>query len=196
MENYFVHETAVIDDGATIGNGSKIWHWVHISSKATIGKNVSIGQNVFIADNVQIGNNVKIQNNVSLYEGLKIEDDVFIGPSAVFTNVFNPRSFIERKDEYRLTLIGKGASLGANCTIVCGNEIGSYAFVGAGAVVTKNIPSFALFAGVPAVHIGWISKKGHRLDIPLEGQEGEIKCPISGDIYKFEKSKLLLIEES
>tara|TARA_A200000113_G_C8812373_1_gene337643 strand:- start:391 stop:981 length:591 start_codon:yes stop_codon:yes gene_type:complete len=196
MENYFVHETAVIDDGAIIGNGSKIWHWVHISAKATIGKNVSIGQNVFVADNVQIGNNVKIQNNVSLYEGLKIEDDVFIGPSAVFTNVFNPRSFIERKDEYRFTLIGKGASLGANCTIVCGNEIGSYAFVGAGAVVTKNIPSFALFAGVPAVHIGWISKKGHRLDIPLEGQEGKIKCPISGDIYKFEKSKLLLIEES
>ena len=176
MENYFVHETAVIDDGATIGNGSKIWHWVHISSKATIGKNVSIGQNVFIADNVQIGNNVKIQNNVSLYEGLKIEDDVFIGPSAVFTNVFNPRSFIERKDEYKPTLVGKGASIGANATIICGNSIGEYAFIAAGATVTKPVAAFSLVVGVPAVHTGWMSKAGGRLT-------GDLVCPVDGTKY-------------
>ena len=157
-----IHETAIIDEGAQLGEGCRVWHWAHICSGAKIGDTCSFGQNVFVGNNVQIGNNVKIQNNVSVYEGVRLEDDVFCGPSMVFTNVYNPRSAIVRKDEYRLTLVRKGATLGANCTIVCGVEIGEYAFIGAGAVITKDVPPYALMAGVPARQIGWVDKEGNR----------------------------------
>jgi len=175
MDNFYKHETAIIDSGAKIGEGSKVWHWVHISSGAQIGAKCSLGQNVFVGNKVTIGNNVKIQNNVSVYDNVTIEDDVFCGPSMVFTNVYNPRSFIERKNEYRNTLIKKGATLGANCTIVCGVEVGEYAFIGAGAVINKNVPAFALMVGVPARQIGWMSKFGEKLPLPLEGK-GEYFC--------------------
>ena len=163
-----IHETAIVDDGACLGEGCKVWHWVHISSGAKIGKNCSFGQNVFVSNDVQIGNNVKIQNNVSIYDSVTLEDDVFCGPSMVFTNVYNPRSAINRKKEYKPTTVRKGATLGANSTIICGNEIGEYAFVGAGAVVTKNVPPFALVAGVPAEQIGWVDKEGNRVFDPKD----------------------------
>jgi UDP-2-acetamido-3-amino-2,3-dideoxy-glucuronate N-acetyltransferase len=162
MSNYFRHETTIVDDGAAIGNNSKIWHFSHIM-QATIGENCILGQNVFVANNVMLGNNVKVQNNVSLYEGVIIEDDVFIGPSAVFTNVINPRSFIERKQEYKKTLVKKGASIGANSTIVCGVTIGEYAFIGAGCVITKDVKAYALMKGNPARQDGWMSKAGGKL---------------------------------
>ena len=177
-----VHETAIIDDGAVIGEGTRIWHWVHICGQAVIGNNCSLGQNVFVGNKVTIGNNVKIQNNVSVYDNVIIEDDVFCGPSMVFTNVYNPRSAISRKNEYRSTIIKKGATLGANCTIVCGNTIGEYAFTGAGAVVNHNVKPYALMVGVPARQIGWMSRYGEQLDLPLEGS-GETVCPHTGDIY-------------
>ena len=161
--DYQVHETAIVDDGAQIGKGSKIWHWVHICSKAIIGDKCIFGQNVFVGSNVKIGNNVKIQNNVSVYDNVTIEDDVFCGPSMVFTNVKNPRAAISRKDEYLNTLIKKGATLGANCTIICGVKIGQYAFIGAGSVVTKDVPDYALMTGIPATQIGWISEYGERM---------------------------------
>lgn len=176
------HPTAIIDDGAQIGDGTRIWHWVHVSGQAIIGKGCSLGQNVYIGNDVSIGNNVKIQNNVSVYDAVVLEDDVFCGPSMVFTNVFNPRSAVVRKHEYRKTIIRRGATLGANCTIVCGNTVGAYAFVGAGSVVAKDIPEYALVVGVPARQIGWMSEHGEKLELPLEGS-GEAVCPQSGQIY-------------
>jgi UDP-2-acetamido-3-amino-2,3-dideoxy-glucuronate N-acetyltransferase len=186
-----IHESAIVDSGASIGDGTSIWHFVHICSGAVIGKKCSIGQNVFISNVVKIGNNVKIQNNVSIYDNVVIEDDVFCGPSMVFTNVINPRSFIERKNEYLNTIIKKGATLGANCTIVCGVTIGEYAFIAAGAVVNRNVPNFALVAGVPSKQIGWMSKYGKRIDLPLEGN-GIYKCPFTDDIYELKDNEINL----
>lgn len=183
MTNYKVHETAVVDEGAEIGEGTSVWHWVHVSSGAKIGERCSLGQNVFVGSRGVIGNGVKIQNNVSVYDDVIIEDDVFCGPSCVFTNVVNPRAFVVRKNEYLKTLIRKGASLGANCTIVCGSTVGEYAFIGAGATVTKDVPAFALMVGTPARQIGWMSAYGERLPLPLEG-EGEATCPNDGSRYR------------
>lgn len=191
--DYFVHETAIVDEGAQIGSGTKIWHWVHVCSGAVTGKNCSFGQNVFVGSKVKIGDNVKIQNNVSVYDNVTLEDDVFCGPSMVFTNVINPRSEISRKDEYKDTLVRKGATLGANCTIVCGNTIGQYAFVGAGAVVTKDVPDFALMVGVPARQAGWMSRYGERLNLPLDGN-GAATCCASGEKYVLENSFCRLVE--
>ena len=184
-----IHETAIVDDGASIGEGSRVWHWAHICSGAVIGKNCSFGQNVFVGNNVTIGNNVKVQNNVSVYDNVHLEDDVFCGPSMVFTNVYNPRSAITRKDEYRDTLVKQGATLGANCTIVCGTTIGQYAFIGAGAVVNKNVPDYALMVGVPARQIGWMSQHGEQLDLPLTGT-ARTKCPFTGKTYQLENNIL------
>jgi UDP-2-acetamido-3-amino-2,3-dideoxy-glucuronate N-acetyltransferase len=177
-----IHPSAIVDDGAQIGDGSRIWHWVHVCAGARIGKDCSLGQNVFVGNRVVIGNNVKIQNNVSVYDGVQLEDDVFCGPSMVFTNVYNPRSAVSRKDEYRTTLVRRGATLGANSTIVCGTEIGEYAFVAAGAVVRQNVKAFALMAGVPARQIGWMSRYGERLALPLSGDSSD-ECRHSGDRY-------------
>ncbi len=181
-----MHETAIVDDGASIGLGTKIWHWSHICGGAVIGGKCSLGQNVFVGNKVIIGNNVKIQNNVSVYDNVTLEDDVFCGPSAVFTNVYNPRSAVSRKDEYQDTLISKGSSLGANCTIVCGVKVGKYAFVGAGSVVTKDVKDYALVVGVPAKQIGWMSELGERLQLPVESNEKNMvyKCSSTGDIYR------------
>ena len=162
-----IHETAIIDEGAELGEGCRVWHWAHICGGAKIGNGCSFGQNVFVGNDVQIGNNVKIQNNVSVYDRVYLEDDVFCGPSMVFTNVYNPRSAIVRKSEYRPTIVRRGATLGANCTIICGVEIGEYAFVGAGAVITKDVPPYALMAGVPARQIGWVDKEGNRTADPV-----------------------------
>jgi UDP-2-acetamido-3-amino-2,3-dideoxy-glucuronate N-acetyltransferase len=177
-----IHPTAVIDDGAIIGAGTRIWHWVHVCAGARIGSGCSLGQNVFIGNRVLIGANVKIQNNVSVYDNVTLEDDVFCGPSMVFTNVYNPRSAVSRKDEYRDTLVRRGATLGANCTIVCGTTIGEYAFVGAGAVVNRDVAPFALVVGVPARQIGWMSRFGERLGLPLRGN-GQARCAATGDVY-------------
>jgi len=181
--NYKVHETAIIDDGAQIGFGSKVWQWVHVCCGAKIGKNVTLGQNVYIGNKVTIGNNCKIQNNVSIYDNVDLEDDVFCGPSVVFTNVYNPRSHIERKDQYQNTLIQKGATLGANSTIICGVVVGEFAFIGAGALVNKSVPAFALMVGVPAKQIGWISEYGERLDLPITGYSDTI-CEFTGKKYQ------------
>ena len=180
---YQAHETAVIDPGAIIGKGSRVWHWTHISAGAVIGEACSFGQNVFVGNRVRIGNNVKVQNNVSVYDNVTLEDDVFCGPSMVFTNVYNPRSAISRKDEYRDTLVKRGATLGANCTVVCGSTIGEYAFVAAGAVINRDIPPYALVAGVPARQIGWMSEYGERLELPLKGDREAI-CPHTGAVYR------------
>jgi len=188
-ESFSVHETAVIDNGAKIGEGTRIWHWTHVCAKAVVGKNCSLGQNVFVGNKTVIGNNVKIQNNVSIYDSVILEDDVFCGPSMVFTNVYNPRSDVTRKDEYRSTLVKKGATLGANCTIVCGVTIGKYAFVGAGAMINKDVPAYALMVGVPAKQVGWMSEYGEQLDLPLSGQ-GEAKCKHTGRIYHLHNNKL------
>lgn len=190
--NYFSHPTAIIDEGASIGQGSRIWHWVHVSAGAKIGNTCSLGQNVFIGNQVNIGNNVKIQNNVSVYDNVTLEDDVFCGPSMVFTNVYNPRAAIERKTEYRNTLIKKGATLGANCTIICGVTIGEYAFVGAGAVINQDVANYALMVGVPAKQIGWMSEYGEQLELPLNGI-AEVKCPHSGKKYCLENNILTII---
>ena len=189
--NYYKHDTAIVDEGAEIGDESRVWHWVHISSGAKIGKKCSFGQNVFVGNRVTIGNNVKIQNNVSVYDNVYLEDDVFCGPSAVFTNVYNPRAFIERKNEYKKTLVKKGATLGANCTIVCGVTIGAYAFIAAGAVVNEDVPAFALYAGVPAKHIGWMTKYGERMQLPLTG-EGNYTCPHTGEVYTLQDSVVVV----
>ena len=186
------HESAIIDDGASIGEGSRIWHFVHICSGADIGNNCSIGQNVFISNNVSIGNNVKIQNNVSVYDNVTLEDDVFCGPSMVFTNVYNPRSAISRKDKFIHTLIKKGATLGANCTIICGVVVGNFAFVGAGALVNKDIPDFALVVGIPARQIGWMSEYGEQLDLPLEG-DAETTCPHTAQKYDLKSGILIKV---
>lgn len=180
ISDTYIHPTSVVDENCNIGNGTKIWHFSHIMSGCTIGQNCNIGQNVVISPGVSIGNGVKIQNNVSVYTGVICEDDVFLGPSCVFTNVINPRSFISRKDEFRKTLIRRGASIGANATIVCGNTIGEYAMIGAGAVVTKDIPPYSLWAGNPARQMGWISKYGHKLEF---GSDGTAVCPESGEKY-------------
>ncbi len=188
--NYFKHETSIIDEGASIGQNTKIWHWTHISAGAVIGSNCTIGQNVFIANNVAIGNQVKIQNNVSVYDNVMLEDEVFCGPGMVFTNVYNPRAAIDRKNEYQSTVIKKGATLGANCTIVCGITIGIYAFIAAGAVVNKNVPDFALMMGVPARQKGWITRFGEKMDLPLTGT-GKYNCPHTGDQYVLSASGII-----
>ncbi|MCO4172177.1 UDP-2-acetamido-3-amino-2,3-dideoxy-D-glucuronate N-acetyltransferase [Aeromonas veronii] len=187
--NYFKHDTAIVDDGARIGEGSRVWHFAHICGGAQIGTGVSLGQNVFVGNKVTIGDRCKIQNNVSVYDNVHLAEGVFCGPSMVFTNVYNPRSLIERKDQYRDTQVGKGATLGANCTIVCGVTIGEYAFIGAGAVINKDVPAYALMVGVPAKQIGWMSEFGEQLDLPIEGQ-AQITCPHTGIIYQLDGKKL------
>lgn len=177
----FIHPTAIADEGCHIGEGTRIWHFCHIMPGAVIGKDCILGQNVFVAPNVIIGNGVKVQNNVSLYEGLVCEDDVFIGPSAVFTNVINPRSRVERKNEFKQTVIRKGATIGANATIICGNEIGSFAFIGAGAVVTQPVPAYALVTGNPARQRGWVSENGQRLHFD---EAGKAACAVTGELYE------------
>ena len=180
--SYYRHESAIVDEGAAIGDGSRIWHFVHVSAGARIGRDVVLGQNVFVAGGAVVGDGCKVQNNVSIYDGVVLEDEVFCGPSMVFTNVMNPRAAIERKCEFRPTRVGRGASLGANCTIVCGSSVGRYAFVGAGAVVTRDVKDFALVAGVPARQIGWVSRNGERLELALDG-DGEALCPGTGERY-------------
>jgi len=189
--NYFAHETTVIDEGCQIGDGTKIWHFSHIMPDCVIGKNCNIGQNVVISPQVVLGNNVKIQNNVSVYTGVICEDDVFLGPSMVFTNVTNPRSAVNRKEQYEKTQVGKGATIGANATIVCGNDIGAFAFIGAGAVVTKTVPPYALVVGNPARQIGWMSEYGHRLD--FDGK-GFANCPESGEKYQLKGGRVEKLE--
>jgi UDP-2-acetamido-3-amino-2,3-dideoxy-glucuronate N-acetyltransferase len=178
-----IHPSAVVDEGAQLGDGCRVWHFVHISAGARIGRNCSFGQNVYVGNDVSIGDNVKIQNNVSVYDAVTLEDDVFCGPSMVFTNVYNPRAAVVRKVEYRRTLVKRGATLGANCTIVCGVTVGEHAFIGAGAVVNRDVPDFALMLGVPARQAGWMSRFGERLDLPLQG-EGEAVCAHTGDRYR------------
>jgi len=184
-----VHPSAIIDDGAQIGASTRIWHWVHVCGGAVIGEGCSLGQNVFVGNRVRIGNNVKIQNNVSVYDNVTLEDDVFCGPSMVFTNVYNPRSAVPRKDQYLDTLVRQGATLGANCTIICGVTIGTQAFVGAGAMVNRDVPDHALVVGVPARQIGWMSAYGEQLPLPLEG-EGEAICEHTGDRYVLDGTTL------
>lgn len=181
--SYQVHTSAIVDEGAQIGAGSRVWHFVHVCAGAQIGEGCSLGQNVFVSNRVVIGNNVKIQNNVSVYDNVTLEDDVFCGPSMVFTNVYNPRSAVSRKEEYRDTLVRRGATLGANSTVVCGVTIGEYAFVAAGAVVNRDVRPYALVAGVPAKQIGWMSQQGERVELPLTG-EGEFTCPHTSQRYR------------
>ena len=180
--NVKIHPTAIVDEGATIGEDSRIWHWTHVCAGARIGNGCTFGQNVFVGNNVIIGNNVKIQNNVSIYDNVTLEDDVFCGPSMVFTNVYNPRSHVPRKSEYKDTIVRRGATIGANATIICGNEIGEYAFVGAGAVIKNYVPPYGIVVGVPARLIGWISKYGEKLDLPLTGN-GNAVCKATGEEY-------------
>ncbi|AFM10971.1 acyltransferase [Turneriella parva] len=190
-----VHPTAIVDEGAQIGEGTRVWHWVHICAGARIGKGCSFGQNVFVGNKVVIGNNVKVQNNVSVYDNVTLEDDVFCGPSMVFTNVYNPRSAVVRKDEYRNTLVKRGATIGANATIVCGVTIGEYAFIGAGAVVNRDVKPYALMAGVPAKQIGWMSQFGEKLELPLVGN-GEAVCPGSQKHYRLADGVVELVGEN
>lgn len=185
-----IHPSAIVDDGAEIGDGSRVWHFVHVCGKAKIGKNCSLGQNVFVGNDVTIGNNVKVQNNVSVFDAVRIEDDVFCGPSMVFTNVYNPRSAIVRKDEYRETFVRKGASLGANCTIVCGSTVGEYAFVGAGAVINRDVAPYALMVGVPARRVGWMCQCGVQLP---KARLGEVSCTACDRTYRLEADACKLI---
>ncbi len=187
MQNFFAHETAVIDQGVQIGDGTKIWHFCHIMTGCVIGENCNLGQNVVVSPQVTLGNNVKVQNNVSIYTGVICENDVFLGPSMVFTNVINPRSAIIRKDEYMKTVVGKGATIGANATIVCGNNIGNFAFIGAGAVVTREVKPYALVVGNPGKQVGWMSEYGHRLKFDLDGRA---TCPESNEKYILEKDQV------
>lgn len=189
--DYFVHETAIIDEGAQIKTGAKIWHFSHIMPHCTIGENCNIGQNCVIFPNVVLGQNVKVQNNVSIYEGVTCDDDVFLGPSMVFTNVINPRSAVDRRGQYAKTHVGQGASIGANATIVCGHDIGAFAFIGAGAVVTKTVPAYALVVGNPAKQIGWISEYGHRLHFD---ENNNATCPESNQLYKIESNQVTRIK--
>lgn len=190
MQDFFTHETALVDAGCTIGNGTKIWHFSHIMSNCTMGERCNIGQNVVVSPEVVLGNNVKVQNNVSIYTGVTCDDDVFLGPSMVFTNVINPRSAIIRREQYAKTHVGKGASIGANAAIVCGHDIGEYAFIGAGAVVTKNVLPFALVVGNPAKQIGWVGEYGHRLDF---NDDGIAVCHESKQEYKLENNSVIKI---
>jgi UDP-2-acetamido-3-amino-2,3-dideoxy-glucuronate N-acetyltransferase len=191
MQDYSAHETAVIDQGVQIGSGTKIWHFCHIMTGCIIGENCNLGQNVVVSPDVTLGRNVKVQNNVSIYTGVICEDDVFLGPSMVFTNVINPRSAIKRRDEYMKTRVGKGATIGANATIVCGNNIGNFAFIGAGAVVTREVPAHALVVGNPGKQIGWMSEYGHRLEF---NSEGKAICPESKNQYVLENNQVKKIE--
>jgi UDP-2-acetamido-3-amino-2,3-dideoxy-glucuronate N-acetyltransferase len=186
-----VHPSAIVDEGAVLGPGCRVWHWVHISAGARIGARCSFGQNVYVGNDVAIGDNCKVQNNVSIYDAVTLEDDVFCGPSMVFTNVYNPRSAVVRKDEYRRTRVRRGATLGANCTLVCGITVGEYAFVGAGAVVQRDVPDFALMLGVPARQAGWMSRHGERLALPLQGN-GVAACAATGDIYELTDGRVQL----
>ena len=186
---YTAHETAIIDEGAKVGIGTRIWHWVHVCSGARVGQDCSLGQNVFVGNDVVIGDRCKIQNNVSVYDAVVLEDEVFCGPSMVFTNVYNPRSAVARKDEYRPTRVRRGATIGANATIVCGVTLGQYCFIGAGAVITENVKPHALMVGVPAKQIGWMSRHGERLDLPLTG-EAEAECPVTGEQYRLNGESL------
>lgn len=188
-----IHPSAIVDEGAQIGEGSRVWHFAHVCGGARIGKGVSLGQNVFVGNKVSIGDHCKIQNNVSVYDNVTLEEGVFCGPSMVFTNVYNPRSLIERKNEYRDTLVKKGATLGANCTIVCGTTIGEYAFIGAGAVINKDVPAYALMVGVPAKQIGWMSQYGEQLDLPLQGN-GQATCPVTGTRYILQNGQIVSVE--
>jgi UDP-2-acetamido-3-amino-2,3-dideoxy-glucuronate N-acetyltransferase len=190
-----IHASAIVDEGAVLGDGCRVWHFVHISGGARIGRGCSFGQNVYVGNDVVIGDNVKIQNNVSVYDAVSLDDDVFCGPSMVFTNVYNPRSAVARKDEYRRTRVRRGATLGANCTIVCGITIGEHAFIGAGAVVNRDVPPFALMLGVPARHAGWMSRHGERLALPLQG-DAEARCAHTGDVYRLRGASVELIEEA
>lgn len=190
-QTFFVHESSYLDDHVQIGKGVKIWHFCHIMSHCTIGDNCNIGQNVVVSPGVVLGSNVKVQNNVSIYSGVVCEDDVFLGPSMVFTNVINPRSAVNRRDSYLKTVVGKGASIGANATIVCGHNIGKYAFIGAGAVVTKEVKPYALVVGNPAKQIGWMSENGHRL---VFEKDGIATCPETGELYKFENNEVHKIQ--
>ena len=190
--DYQVHETAIVDDGAQIGSNSRVWQWVHVCAGAKIGSNVSLGQNVFVGNKVIIGDKCKIQNNVSVYDNVYLEEGVFCGPSMVFTNVYNPRSLIERKDEYRDTFVKKGTTLGANCTIICGATVGAFAFVGAGAVVNKDVPPYALMIGVPARQIGWMSEYGEKLDLPVSGNAQAI-CEHTGQKYQLKDNQISVI---
>lgn len=186
-KKYYAHQSAIIDDGAIIGDGTKIWHFCHIMSGAKLGENCNLGQNVFVANDVILGNNVKVQNNISIYTGVECQDDVFLGPSMVFTNVTNPRSGVNRRGQYSKTVVKKGASIGANATIVCGHDIGEYAFIGAGTVVTKNVPAYALVVGNPAKQIAWMSEFGHRLNFD---ESGVAFCPESNQEYRLEDGKV------
>lgn len=188
----FIHETAIVENPLNIGAGSKIWHWVHVMPNAKIGEDCVLGQNVFVGNEVKIGRNVRIQNNVSIYDAVELEDDVFCGPSMVFTNVINPRSAVDRKHEYKTTLVKKGASIGANATIICGNQIGEYAFIGAGSVITKPVKAYALVVGNPGKQIGWVSKAGHRLEF---NSKSEAVCQESGDTYLLEDEIVSIIKE-
>jgi UDP-2-acetamido-3-amino-2,3-dideoxy-glucuronate N-acetyltransferase len=194
MLDYYKHESAIVDDGAQIGKGSRIWHFAHICSGAQIGKEVSLGQNVFVGNRVTIGDKCKIQNNVSVYDNVYLETEVFCGPSMVFTNVYNPRSGVERKDEYRDTFVKRGATLGANCTIVCGITIAEYAFIGAGAVVNKNVKAYALMVGVPAKQIGWMSEFGEQLTLPVQGS-GSVSCEHTGTVYELNDGNVTKVAE-
>ena len=193
MDDVRVHASALVDEGAQIGAGTQIWHWTHVSGGAVIGGRCSLGQNVYIGNRVRIGDDCKIQNNVSVYDNVNLEDSVFCGPSMVFTNVYNPRSEISRKEEYRDTLVRHGATMGANCTIICGVTIGRYAFVAAGAVVNRDVPDFALIAGVPGRQIGWMSRFGERLELPLDGTAA-CRCPHSGETYVLENGTCRIVE--
>lgn len=188
-----IHPSAIVDAGAVLGDGCRVWHFVHISAGARIGSGCSFGQNVFVGNDVRIGNNVRVQNNVSIYDAVELEDDVFCGPSMVFTNVYNPRSAVIRRHEYRPTLVRRGATLGANCTIVCGVTIGRHAFVGAGAVVNRDVPDFALMLGVPARQSGWMSRQGMRLALPLTG-DATASCPASGERYTLRDAVVTLAD--
>lgn len=184
-----IHPTALVDEGASLGEGTRVWHWVHVCGGAVIGQDCTLGQNVFVGNRVTIGNRVKIQNNVSVYDNVTLEDDVFCGPSMVFTNVINPRAQVNRKNEYLDTLVKRGATIGANATLICGVTLGEYCFIAAGAVVTKDVKPFALMGGVPAKQLGWMSKFGERLDLPLQG-EGQVQCTHSGELYVLDKDEV------